>query len=239
MMSGEQPSIIKIDFKDVRKSRQKTNNLVVYQNIIEKNFSMFDNNINKLAFERVLEDLNFTREQFFIECERNHPLCKVVSMHISKCASRQGCKDEDMQLKTCNYVTSKYGIKIENLSATAIRPTKDGRILLAKDLKMEKIPKDQCLKSFDGLLTGRLEGYIAAKVCMSGGGHQDNVFEEMDNIAEWWTKFKSNSSDKLLILIDTDLHSKFTIIKNKHINQTNILVFNHVEFQEYIMHNYS
>ena len=60
----------------------------------------------------------------------------------------------------------------------------------------------------------------------------------MDCLADWWSKYKKDSIDYLLILIDTDLIEKFNIIKNKYNSIKNILVFNHVNFQEFIINNY-
>ena len=50
-------------------------------------------------------------------------------------ASRQGTKDEVFILKKCNETTSKVGIYVENLSTTAFRPTKKGRILTNNQYK--------------------------------------------------------------------------------------------------------
>ena len=85
-------------------------------------------------------------------------------MRIAKCASRQGTKDEEVQLTTCNITSSKFGIKITNLSATALRPTKDGEIVSAKTLRERAIPKDCCLKSFDGLIEGKILATLLPKV---------------------------------------------------------------------------
>ena len=50
-------------------------------------------------------------------------------------ASRQGTKDESCILKKCNESTSKVVIYVENLSTTAFRPTKKGRILTNNQYK--------------------------------------------------------------------------------------------------------
>ena len=69
------------------------------------------------------------------------------------------------------------------------------------------------------------------------GGHQDNVFEEMDTMCNWWKEFKKkeNTDDILVILIDTDLTSKFNRLKNKYSDIANIKVCNHIGLQQYII----
>lgn len=130
------------------------------------------------------------------------------------------------------------GIEIINLTSTAIRPTKNGIIITKKEMKEKNISKDSCLKSFDGKLLGKINGYIAAKVSFGSGGHQDNVFEEMDTLAEWWYNYKKDTDEYLIILIDTDLEDKFNRIKLKYEICNNIQIFNHYDFQEYIISKY-
>ena len=74
---------------------------------------------------------------------------KLLAGRISKRASRQGIKDEAFVLDKCHEVLSKIEIQITNLSATAYRPTKDGRILNNKKYKKSGLKKNECLKSFD------------------------------------------------------------------------------------------
>ena len=163
----------------------------------------------------------------------------MFSRNISICASRQGTNDEKEQLKVCNITTSKCGIFIENLTSTALRLTKDGNIVSKNDMKKYNITKDNCLKSFDGKITGKINGYISAKVAYGTGGHQDNVFEELDNMADCWAKYKNEDDNILVFLIDTDLENKFNCLKTKYENYNNIKFFNHYSFQEFIINNYN
>jgi hypothetical protein len=185
-----------------------------------------------------LDDLDFTKEKCLDKCIEDDAFCKIISRIISKDATRQGSKDETEQLKSCNTISQKCGIFITNLSATELRATKDGRILSNNEMKNNCVPKDNCLKSFDGRISGRIKGFIAAKVAYGLGGHQDNVFEEIDNIAHWWKTYKSNEAEILVLLIDTDLVGRFERMKEKYKDVKNVMVYNHVDFQQYIIDTY-
>lgn len=232
------PKVIKQNFKDVRVVRQNNNNKIVYENLINGDLKIIYKNINYKEFIRTLENLEITEETLLSKCKKDHLFAKITSMHISKNASRQGSKDETEQLRTCNIIAEKCGLVINNLNATDFRPTKDGSIISKKEMKNKKIPKDCCLKSFDGKISGKFNGFICAKVAFGQGGHQDNVFEEMDTIAEWWKKFKHEKEEILIILIDTDLQFKFNRIKEKYKDVNNVLVFNHIQFQQYMINTY-
>jgi hypothetical protein len=229
---------IELDFKDIRVARQENNNRVVYNSIKNNDMKMFKKNINIKEFERTIRYLELTKEEFFKKCIEDDLFCKLSARNISINASRQGSKDASEQLRTCNFTTKKCGIYITNLISTELRPTKDGMIISKNEMKIKKIQKDCCLKSFDGKISGKINGLISAKIAYGNGGHQDNVFEEMDIVADWWKKYKQNSDDILVILIDTDLSDKFTRIKEKYNNIQNIMIYNHIDFQKYIIDTY-
>ena len=156
-------------------------------------------------------------------------------------ASRQGTKDEAFILQKCNETTSKVGIYVENLSTTAFRPTKDGRILTNNQYKKSGLKKNDCLKSFDAKLSGKVKGWVFAKVAYGKGGHQDNVFAEAHEFGEWVEKH--GSPDQLyILLIDTDLTREFEALKLRfnfgiNNNKSRIIVCNHVDFQQmFIQH---
>jgi len=232
------PVPIELDFKDIRLVRQQNNNKIVFNNIKTNDREAFDKNINLNEFERTLQDLELTKEDFFQKCQNDPLFCKLSARTISKNASRQCTKDETEQLRTCNFTSQKCGVFINNLSSTEIRPTKDGTLVSNDDMKKNKIQKDCCLKSFDASLSGRMNGFISSKISFGAGGHQDNVFEEQETFAEWWKSYKSNTNDMLIILIDTDLKDKFLRIKEKYNNIQNIMVCNHIELQKYIIDKY-
>jgi hypothetical protein len=230
---------IERDFKDIREVRQLNNNAIVYESINRESLKEFLSNINIKEFERTLKDLELSQDEFLEKCKNDRYFCKLASRLLSKCASRQGSKDEAEQFRTCNLITKQFDIHIKNLTATELRPTKDGNIYSKEEIKKLKIPMDCCLKSFDGSISGKMTGYISSKISFADGGHQGNVFEEMDTLAGWWSKYQIDESIYLVLLIDTNLTDKFSRIRDKYSNIKNILVFNHVEFQQYVIKNYS
>jgi hypothetical protein len=230
---------LKVDFKNMRLLRQTINNKSVYECIKQNNLHKIDTVTNKKKFERLLTEMDLTKPEFLAKCRALGDFtCEMAARLLAKCASRQGSRDEMDQLKTCNKTAHKCGVFITNLNQVALRPTKDGRIVSQKDIKSKCIKMDCCLKSFDASISGRIRGYISAKVAMGKGGHQDNVFEELDTIASWWKDFKSHRDEVLVILIDTDLMQKKNTLKIKYSDVNNILICDHVEFQCHIIHQY-
>ncbi len=234
---------IRIDFKDTRVVRQILNNKNVYQSILDNNPTHFHKNINKKELERQLKELqwdfktywNHLREDLEIGGRAWH-----AARNLAINAARQGTKDETTQLDICGNMSKKYKIIITKLPNRALRPTKDGKILSKSEIETMGIPIDCCLKSFDAKIEGEgtMNGVISAKISFGGGGHQDNVFREQDEFAKWWCQFKSESSDFLVLLIDSDLQGQFNRIKEKYKDTKNVLVMDHYEFQEYIMKTY-
>lgn len=238
------PEAIYRDFKNIRNVRQQNNNKLVYDSIITNDMKAFNNNINKEQLDRTLKDQNKTLPEFLNKCREDDCFCKLAASLLSKTSCKQGSKDEKEQLKTVNFTSKNCGVNISNLTATELRPTKDGLIVSKSEMKSKEIKKDNCLKSFDGKITGKINGYIAAKVCMGamqdkrGGGYQDSVFEELDTIAEWWKKYKSDTNEILVILFDTDLQEKYIRLKEKYTDYNNIWVLNHYDLQKYIIATY-
>jgi len=233
-----EPKAIYLDFKDIRKTRRIMNMNLVFNSIKENNKVKFYNSINEKELVRYLNDLDITFEEFWNKCLEDDIYAKTVSRELSKNASRQGTKDAQEQIRVSSLIGQDCGINITELSATAFRATKDGRILSKDELKKYNIKKDCCLKSFDASIDGFINGYISAKVVYGSGGHQDNVFEEIDTLAEWWSNYKKDTQEYLIILIDTDLIEKLKRLKEKYSKLDNIMIFNHFEFQEYMISNY-
>jgi len=152
------PNAIKIDCANIRNERQKINNLKVFNAIKERNMSEFYKNVNDKELERVLDEVSLTIEELFAECvkEGGDLLCRMTSGRISKNASRQGTKDEALQLEISNTTSSQFGINIENLSATAYRPTKDGLIFSSNKMKDKNINNDMRMMSFDAKVSVKM-----------------------------------------------------------------------------------
>ena len=230
-----QPTVI--NFSNIREERQKINNNIVYDLIKNKNLNELKKNCNTKELNRILLDYTISLEYLIEECNKNDLLAKMTSGRISKLASRQGSSDETVQIQTCHNTSTKFSIMINQLPNDALRPCKDGTIVSKEQFKLIS-DKNSCLKSFDAEITGQIKGYVFAKVVYGNGGHQDNVFEEAYTFADWVSNF--GKPDLLyVLLIDTDLTSKFEQIKIKAVEQKNLLVVNHVEFQQYIIDNYS
>ena len=234
----KQPEPIKIDFKNKRKNRQNINYEIVCNSLQKNDKKLFFSNINRNQLERQLLLLKITEEQLFKKCQEDDLFCKTTSMLISKNATRQSIRDEKEQLTICSTTLQNYGINITILSSNELRPSKDGIILTKNDMKTKCIEKDDCLKSFDAKIDGKINGFISSKISFGKGGHQDNVFIEQDTYASWWTKHKNDSNDILVLLIDTDLEKQFERLKSKYNDIKNIFVFSHVEFQQYIINTY-
>lgn len=228
-----------IDFKNKRDFRKDQNIKIVSTSIENNDLETFYKNINKKEYERTLIKLEMNKDELFKKCKEDKDFRVLLSIHISKIASRQGIKDETEQLEVCGQTAQKFDIVIKKLNSKELRPTKDGRIISESEMKSQKIPKDRCLKSFDAEIAGNMNGYITAKVSYGKGGHQDNVFDEMDHYANWWKQYRDKADDILVILIDTDLENKFNAIKQKYCNTKNIMIFNHIEFQQYLIDTYS
>ena len=229
---------IRLNFKNIRINRQKNNNNIVYESIKTNDLKTFDKSINNDELKRKLLDIECTKEELILECQNNDLICKIISSTISKKSTRQCTKDETQQINICNSIAEKCGILIKNLNVKELRPTKDGKIINEIEMKNLNIKKDNCLKSFDAKISGNISGYITAKVVYGNGGHQDNVFDEMDNIAEWWKKYKKNVNEILVILIDTDLYNKFIRLKHKYKEVENVIINDHYDFQQYIIDKY-
>ena len=227
--------ITRLDFQGIRRYRQTNNEHKTFDCLINDKRTELLEYINCKIFGEIKND--YTEDHILKKCSEDHEYADILSRLISKKTSRQGNKDEELQITTCNDLCKKkqIDISINSLSNTALRPTKDGQIVSNKEMKDKSISKDSCLKSFDAEISGKINGFVCAKVCYGSGGHQDNVFEEMDAQCEWWKKYKFNTNEILVILIDTDLTKKQSRLKEKFDGINNIKIFNHIEFQQYLL----
>ena len=232
---------IKIDCKNLREERQKENNKILLELIKGKNKNQILLNCNKKELDRILIELSISFDMLLDKCnnssDTNLYFAKLLSRQISKNASRQGTKDEAYILDKCNITSQKMGITIDNLPTTAFRPTKLGKIVNKLEYDTQNLQKHDCLKSFDAKISGKCKGWLFAKMTYDSGGHQDNVFEETYQMCEWFVKY-GDKDELYVILIDTNLDKYFMEIKNKF-HKNNLIVVNHIEFQEYLIANYS
>ena len=125
----------KVDCKNLRVIRQKENNDIMLRLLQSSDITLVKHYCNTKELSRVLRDLDINEDKLIDKCKDDLLFAKVISRQISKMASRQGTKDEAFKLKKCNETTSKVGIYVENLSTTAFRPTKKGRILTNNQYK--------------------------------------------------------------------------------------------------------
>ena len=226
-----------LDIFNLRQKRQNENNRLASISIKNRKLTK---DVNVDEYKRVLDELiNIGKNEndLLDLCNSNDIALTILSGRIAINASRQGAKDEQIQIEVCNETTSKFGISITNLSATAYRPTKSGEILNSKTLKSSKICKNDCLKSFDAKISGKVEGWVFAKVVIGNGGHQDNVFEEAYNFCDWVVQYGTPPKIYVL-LIDTNLESTFVELKQKYKNIEHLVIGNHIEVQQYFIDNY-
>lgn len=229
---------IEIDIYNIRNERQKINNELAIKRIQERNLNK---DINNEEYKRILSELlkyNKTEKDLLDDCDDNIILLIILAGRISINASRQGTKDELLQIDTCNITLNKLGISMNKLSVNSYRPTKDGQILTNNDIKKNKISLNDCLKSFDAKISGKINGWVFAKIVIGNGGHQDNVFEEAYILCEWIIKY-SILSDIYIILIDTDLMNKFNELKKRFNLIENLIIGNHIEVQQYFIDKYN
>lgn len=224
-----------IDFKNIRIERQKYNNELIFKLIKEENIDELIKISNKNELDRVLEETNLNINELISLCKSNDIMNKILSGRISKNSSRQGNIDEIIQINTIKDFSINYNIIIEKLNIIDYIPMDDGSII-SKQFK--KNIKDKTLKSFDAKISGVINGFMFAKIVYGSGGHQDNVFEEAKNLCEWIVKFHKNNELLFVLIIDTDLLTKFNKLKDYYKDITNIIISNHYDFQKYISSNF-
>ena len=221
------------DLSKVRSVRQtKTNKglaelLAHSESFTDKDLKSF---INFKSLDRLAELLNCTREDLYEKCKEDYDYALTLAHSCTILASRQGSKDESFVLDEINKVSKGFGIYVQSLNNQDLRPTKDGRVLNKEEFKKSGLSKLDCLKSVDGIINGKVEGYIFAKIVFGEGGHQDNVFHEAAQFGDWAKQF--GKEDKIyVLLIDTNLQNKYNELKEKY-DSANVWVVNHTEFQQ-------
>tara|TARA_R110002074_G_scaffold191171_1_gene357230 strand:- start:1104 stop:1679 length:576 start_codon:yes stop_codon:yes gene_type:complete len=181
-------------------------------------------NIKQL--NRLKEYLGIDDDTLFAKCDADPAFAKTTSMAIAKEASRQGSLDEVAQLEACKPVATSVGVNLTGLNNRSARPLKAGGI----EYNVRKRPDH--LKSFDARIDGRIKGYITQKITEGKGGHQDNVIEEIEMFCNWASKF-GEDGEVYIALVDMDV-GHYNMVR-RYDNGTNVRVFSHIEFQEWLL----
>lgn len=221
------------DLSKIRENRQQETNRKLAEILCHT--PQFDDKtlkpyLNFKALDRLCVLLELTREEVYTKCHGDYEFALILAHGCAILSSRQGSKDEAYVLNKINEHTSKVGTIIKSLNNQDLRATRDGRVLTREQFKASGLSKLDCLKSFDGEMTGDVNGYIFAKIVFGGGGHQDNVIIEASDFAEWALKY-GDPNKVYVLLIDTDQDKQYNELKTKY-DSNNIWVVDHVEFQQ-------
>ncbi|NCG00243.1 MAG: hypothetical protein GWP25_00435 [Euryarchaeota archaeon] len=239
----DEDEIFSLDLKNFRKEQQELTNTRTRDALIESNVSDEDltDLVNFHALDRICNDLEISREEFYdFITEKKTATIAAHAIRIEE--SRRGTKAEQFLFNEIDKITSKYGINIVSLGPAELRPTKDGKLMDKQEFQDSGKNKDtDCLKSVDGRITGAIDGYIFAKIVHGfeggTGGHQDNVFRESSEFAEWIKDF--GEPDKIyVLLVDTDLHDLFKAIHDKY-SSDNLWIVDHVDLQRKLIESVS
>ena len=160
--------MFKSDLSKVRINRQKKTNRDLAETILYTDFT--DKDLKKLinfkSLDRLAELLQTDRKSIYEKCKADYEYALTVAHGTAILASRQGSTDERYVLEQLNSVTSEVGIFIQSIGNQDLRPVKsDGRLLTKKEYKNSGLTKLQCLKSIDGTISGKINGYIFGKIC--------------------------------------------------------------------------
>tara|TARA_B110000037_G_scaffold219191_1_gene283811 strand:- start:2094 stop:2831 length:738 start_codon:yes stop_codon:yes gene_type:complete len=226
----------KLNFKQIRKDRQKNNEnkaiLLIKKYGIEllikkydslnskfkkKNF-LNNNGINNKQFCRVF---NLFGIEYLKRLEKSEFILLFIKLILVQ-SSRQSSLDEKILLNTL--INIYPNIK----KSKNIRSNKNGYILSGK-----KITGD--LKSYDFKISGKINGFIASKIVYANGGHQDNVKEELINYIYWWKEHGYKYPDKyFIIVLITDLDKMKNELVKICEEYNKIKVFNEIELQYFL-----
>lgn len=215
-----------IDCKNLRNLRQIENDEKAYNSILSG--SIDKKYINAKQFDRTLKFSGVSEDELISSCKENKLCAKLLASNVSINASRQGSKDESYIFNEINKIISDTGIFIESLGKNEYRPSKSGEML--KNVGK----RNDCLKSMDGKISGKIKGWIAAKVVFTNGGHQDNVFEECSTYCQWFRDY-GRKDELFVMMIDTDMTKRVDALKKEFKRNGNIMICNHVELQEYLL----
>ena len=153
-----------------------------------------DSLINLKALKRFTAFKDCSKDELFRDCYYNKSLADAVAFVICKNTQRQGVKDE---AAVFNYINKNSNHTITNLGVNDKR-------------------YDGIVKSVDGLISGKYVGDIFAKIVVGRGGHQDNVWTELNSIAETVKHFPKDRV--YCLLVDTDDMDRFSKLRQHQTN---------------------
>ena len=224
--------MFEIDAVEKRKENQIINYNLVEEALRETNIYVAKERGNPNKLEEILTYLNISEKQLLNKC-KDDDFRKLVSIIMAILSTRQGGALEREILDGINSYTKTLDVYVESLPNTALRPLKTGGVITTAEMKKKGIDKKTgTLKSIDGLISGKINGYIFAKVMTGkGGGHQDNVIIESHNFIDWAEKEPKNKI--YVLLIDGDyLHTELPKLLER--DNMNIWVCDHKTFQKRI-----
>lgn len=210
---------ISLKIVEQRNERQEQNNNLAYETIKKNPKKPNLNNINDKALNRLLTQTNYNNLDEIIKDKDNHQenILKISSLYIAKNASRQGAKDEDLQLENINTL-QEYEIII--IKDGKQKPIKGGGICKSGKKQIDE------LKSIDFTINYKNKeiGYITAKVTSGGGGHQDNVLDEITQYCDWSLIQINNDKKKVYVILYDNINtSKLYYDMKKKYSDINII----------------
>ena len=211
-----------------RNERQEINNNNAYNAIKENSKKPNKDKINENALERLLTFTEYTNLEEIKKDKDNleDNIMKITALYIAKNASRQGTKDEGLQLDNIN-ILQDYGITI----------CKDGKQKPIKGGGIRKAGKKQAdeLKTIDFLIKHDEKeiGYITAKVTSGEGGHQDNVLDEITQYCDWALIQQNKDIGKKCYVVLYDSNNKSNLINDikKKYKNDNLIITNTKKFK--------
>lgn len=226
--------MFKIDVVKLRKEKQVINYDRISSILKDGNLSVLKRECNTKELCRVLSYLDLTEVELIKMTKNNSVIRKLCAMKIAKMATRQGISLESVILSGISNSLSRHKISIRSLGVNEIRPLRNGGIISGKELRTKKMSKNfDTLKSIDGSISGRIEGYIFAKVLTGdSGGHQDNVVREARDFMEW--ALKEDEKKFYIALIDGD-HTHKGLQELMKYESNNVWICDHIEFQNRIV----
>lgn len=213
-------NLVRICFKTARIQRQLINNMMVVESIGRGD--IHSKHINHKELERVCKEVDMQPRELFRHFNKDKHTAAVLAGRISKTSTRQGVLDERLQLESFKNVAFDAGVTVKRLGTHGERPMYDGTI--------RRGPVKDGLKSFDYKLTGLMNGWCMAKVVHGRGGHQDNVYTEIEELCRWVEEHGHRYPLTFFIaVIDGDCDRVLELKKR----YTKILIGNHMDIQKF------